>query len=543
MDLVIFYSPEKGCITYYINNDAAGYKIEYPFAWIKNISLEQGDVLAAAEGASQRSGGLVVELNRSPKFFMDSSGGGGFCECGDFTEDQQASKIMVHHLGGPSKVLSGQLAKLVSLESYQHRHSLFDPSQFAASAPVSPIGHRPASQPNHLAHPYSGYELFQQNPPGSMGPPGPRGHKRQRSRSVPAAIDFSMFQHPMPSFLIQHDGTPAPSHQQPQTHMQDTNIYAPIPQHQHQSSLNASHMGPGLSIDTSASYGMDFRQFNNGPMSATTANSPSEFGTPAFFTSAPPGDALQTSHFQNGLNHGFLSVDQAAMIGTSNTPLSMNGSHGDPIIADQSPPLNSQNSDVFGDPGDCSQFGDDSLFLSETFNKQIGIPFRNAMSDELFQSPMPNGSFDNYLHSPPGAVPDAQNIQAFRNQDQMHFRNAPNSTQEGSMTYQSPSNPENPPQMHQDSGNSFSTPPHMPEHKAAMYSTPSDSGLLYQESTMYQSPGQMQHLSEDPQMYHNSPLANNSTNQEGLEMQHLGMFGTVDPNNLGQHRQMHQQQQ
>jgi hypothetical protein len=118
MDLVIFYSPEKACITYYIHNDAAGYKIEYPFAWIKNISLEQGDVQSAAEGASQKSGGLVVELTRPPKFYMDSSGSGGFYECGDFTEDQQASRIFVHHLGGPSKVLSGQLAKLVCLWSH-----------------------------------------------------------------------------------------------------------------------------------------------------------------------------------------------------------------------------------------------------------------------------------------------------------------------------------------------------------------------------------------------------------------------------------------
>src|ERR1700760_3100848 len=74
MDLVIFYSPEKCCVTYYINNDSAGYKIEYPFSYIKNITLENPDVLANAEGASQRPGGLLVELNRPPNFFMDSSG-------------------------------------------------------------------------------------------------------------------------------------------------------------------------------------------------------------------------------------------------------------------------------------------------------------------------------------------------------------------------------------------------------------------------------------------------------------------------------------
>ena len=102
MDLIVFYCHDKACMTYYINNDQAGYKIEYPFAYIKNIYLENGD------GEAGKLGGLVVELNRPPNFFMDSSGSGGFFQCGDFTEDQQASTVMLHHLGGSPKVLSGQ---------------------------------------------------------------------------------------------------------------------------------------------------------------------------------------------------------------------------------------------------------------------------------------------------------------------------------------------------------------------------------------------------------------------------------------------------
>src|SRR5947207_15489345 len=89
-------------------------------------------------GNGQKPGGLVVELNRSPNFFMDSSGSGGFYQCGDFTEDQQASQVLVHHLGGHPKALSGQLAKLVSLESFQNRHSPFDPNAIPASTPVPP---------------------------------------------------------------------------------------------------------------------------------------------------------------------------------------------------------------------------------------------------------------------------------------------------------------------------------------------------------------------------------------------------------------------
>jgi hypothetical protein len=50
MDLIIFYSPEKACMTY---------KIEYPFSHMKYICLQS------------ESGRLVVELNRLPNFFIN----------------------------------------------------------------------------------------------------------------------------------------------------------------------------------------------------------------------------------------------------------------------------------------------------------------------------------------------------------------------------------------------------------------------------------------------------------------------------------------
>src|SRR5690349_10371696 len=43
MDLIIFYSPEKCTMTYYINNDQAGYKIEYHFSSIKNVYIENAE--------------------------------------------------------------------------------------------------------------------------------------------------------------------------------------------------------------------------------------------------------------------------------------------------------------------------------------------------------------------------------------------------------------------------------------------------------------------------------------------------------------------
>lgn len=517
MDLVIFYSPDKACITYYINNDSAGYKIEYSFSCIKNISLEQGDVLSAAEGASQRAGGLLIELTRPPRFYMDSSGSGGFYECGDFTEDQQATQIMVHHLGGPSKVLSGQLAKLVSLEAYQNRHNFVDPSAFAMSAPISPIVTRPRSQPNHLLHPHHPMGLFApDHTAGLMGPPAPRGHKRQRSRSVPAAIDFSMLRHPMPSFLIQQDGQAGPAP------LQDSTIFAPTPQHQHTHGFMPAPVPQHLNLDT----GFPGYQFG-GPLSATTANSPSDFGTPAFFTSGPGGDGLP--QFHTPFHNGFLAVDASSMIGTSNTPLSM-VSHGDPVIADHSPPLNGagrdQSTDVFGSPGEHSQYADEGIFLSESFNKQISLPFRSPLPEETFHSPVPDGSFHSY--TPAGNLPDMAGQQT-----PMNFQSPTHHGQDNSIYQTTPSH-SNTQSTHQDSGISFSTPSHLSQAQST-YNSPKDHGrLFYQQADgkMYSSPAQLHQLPQDPNfMYRHLSL--DGTPDELNELHNLGMFGTIDPHNLG----------
>ena len=527
MDLIIFYSPEKACVTYYINNDSAGYKIEYPFAWIKNISLLQGDMNTAAEGASQQLGSLVVELNRPPKFYMDGSGGGGFYECSDFTEDQQASSVLVHQLGGPSKILSGQLAKLVSLDAYQNRH-LLNPA-LTLSAPVSPIGHRPASQPNHLVHPQTQMSLFpEHSTAGLMGPPAPRGHKRQRSRSVPAAIDFSMLRQPIPPFLIQHPSGP----QTPAPIMHEPNIFAPQPQHIHQHAFGPGPVGPNLSIDTSAGYGMDFRQFG-APMSATTLNSPSDFGTPAFFGSAPPTDLMPQNVFSTPFSNSFLAVDPAAMIGTSNTPLSFTS--GDPIIADQSPPFSgigrSQSADIFSTPGEHPSLSEDSLSLD--LAKSMQVPFKSPMTE--YNSTPFAASFtdDSFTFSPPSS----------------HKMDLPFRSQGLPMAFQTPTHPSQQ-QHHQDSGISFTSP-----HDPNMYHTPKENGsMLYHDHKMYQSPAQM-HSSSNFQtpathMHHSqkfetpanqmpnemmlfqSPLGGDEHDQDALDMSSFVQYGTIDPASL-----------
>ncbi|KAL1953101.1 hypothetical protein VTO42DRAFT_3602 [Malbranchea cinnamomea] len=360
MDLVIFYSPEKACMTYYINNDSAGYKIEYPFSYIKNIVLETPDNSPTADGSPPKTGGLVIELNRPPNFFMDPPNSGGFYQCGDFTEDQQATKCLVHHLGGHPKILSVQLAKLISLESFRNRHAHFDFSGFAASAPVSPhMINRPASQPNQPSGPPSG---MYHEPQYSMSLHPPRGHKRQRSRSVPVPVDFSAMQTTVPAFHLQQH----PSGQfQP-----NLNIYAPVPQSR--PVLNV--VNPNLRVDTSSSFNFDFSGY---PMSATTPSS-SEFTSPSFFACTAPPDQSQLAHLGPSYNLPFLSpsplADQSSIMPSSASPLSQI-SHTEPAMANQSPPLSTppqtSTDEMFCLTADSGlTMADDGLMLSELYSKQ-----------------------------------------------------------------------------------------------------------------------------------------------------------------------------
>ena len=94
---------------------------------------------------------------------------------------------------------------------------------------------------------------------------------------------------------------------------------------------------------------------------------------------------------------------------------------------------------------------------------------------------------------------------------------------DGGSSYHSPA--QQPSQAHQDSGVSFSTP--SGQDQSNMFNnSPQDSGLLYQDSKMYSSPGQMHQLPEDQQLFQNSPGS-------GFDMQSQQMF-YVDPNSLGQ---------
>jgi hypothetical protein len=399
MDLVIFYSPDKATMTYYINNDSAGYKIEYPFSHIKNITLEPGDPTPTPTGALVRPGGLVVELNRPPLFYMDCSNSGGFYQCGDFTEDQQASRVLVHNLWGHPKVLSVQLAKLVSLESFQNRLAFSD---YAASAPVSPhIIHRPASQPNQFVSPAVNVVQDSNHLGVNLAA---RGHKRQRSRSVPTPFDYSRM-----------STSRTPFHMPPQQHQAmppNPSFFAPIPQH-HPVPPPVTH----LRLDTTADYGMDLRTY---PMSATTTASMPDFMSPSLFTTGPPSESISLAPSQgNQYNVPFISIptiDRPEVNGPPTSPL-QNQNPVSPLIADHSPPLSMMHVQTPTDMFSLStemypRFPEDGLMLTEMYSKHnISVPLSASVAVDA-------STFDLNIdgvpdHSSPGSQGGFSGVMAF----------------------------------------------------------------------------------------------------------------------------------
>ena len=402
MDLVVFYSPEKACMTYYINNDSAGYKVEYPFSHIKNITLESGES-PQPNGAPPRPGGLVVELNRPPLFYMDSSNSGGLYQCGDFTEEQQASQVLVHHLGGHPKVLSVQLAKLVSLESFQNRMAY---TNFAMPAPMSPpFIQRPASQPNqHFAAPFVG--MFQDHPRHPhLGVNPARGHKRQRSRSVPVAVDFAAMQAPS---LGPYNIPQTPSHY---SHA-DSGLYAPVPQSTHPLAMN-------LRIDTNNNpYGMEPR---GPPMSAATTTSPSEFASPSMFNTTAGDSTPVASSLGAPFHMPFVSpaVESSHITSHSASPYS-SVSAADPMIANHSPPLSNMphtSTEMYGFGNEHqSSLSDDGLGLGEMYPKQsvnYTVPTTVGLEGGNFEMPIHSLS----AHNSPSIQGDYQNMGSLDNVD------------------------------------------------------------------------------------------------------------------------------
>ena len=137
-------------------------------------------------------------------------------------------------------------------------------------------------------------------------------------------------------------------------------------------------------------------------MSATTAPSPSEFGTPAFFSAAPGQDSAGASDLATPFTLPIMSPMTNTTAGPQINVPQMNV--GDPVIANQSPPLTSlghgQNDNELYQLGqDGSVLTEDGLSL-QTFEwepKQplVTLPMRPpGMSDQQEQQNGPVAFLD-----------------------------------------------------------------------------------------------------------------------------------------------------
>jgi len=183
---------------------------------------------------------------------------------------------------------------------------------FAAGMPgpeiISPPIHRPSSQPNHFVHPHRGQSGFATSGMFSMGPPPPRGHKRQRSRSVPVAVDFSQLRQPItPLPLVMHQ------HQHFHNHFSNnrsTPLYAPVPQHAQHAQQQAQHMSPAIRIDGASAY------IDMPPALSTSGTSPpSDFDLNSASSSDP-------SYLQTPFSHTSFNMHSIPESATTETPIS-----------------------------------------------------------------------------------------------------------------------------------------------------------------------------------------------------------------------------
>jgi hypothetical protein len=166
-------------------------------------------------------------------------------------------------------------------------------------------------------------------------------------------------------------------------------------------------MGPTLQIDTSAAFNMNFNQHFH-PMSATTAPSPSDFGTPGFFTSGPQQDNIPASNMGTPFNPQFMSPmphDAHALHAQAPSPMHSMGPS-DPIIANQSPPLNSlgrsASADMYQMHHDSAILDDGGMFLD--MKQSMTLPFRNPMQDEQHQAELDMNSMVNFNTVDPSSL-------------------------------------------------------------------------------------------------------------------------------------------
>lgn len=200
MDLVCYFAQDEPKFTYYINSGAAGFKIEFAIGSIGKIDLRY----FSADGPKEL-GRALVTLVAAPLFFMEAPVAGGWKQCSDFTENQQATKEMTHAIVGPYNHLKTSLTELASIHTETTNIMTFEdiqtaPNQMMGMTFGQPIAALPPQQQQRSMAYTSGFVTPDPRPrptPSSASTldiptQAPRNmHRRTRSRSAPIAVDFS----------------------------------------------------------------------------------------------------------------------------------------------------------------------------------------------------------------------------------------------------------------------------------------------------------------------------------------------------------------
>ncbi|KAJ5435392.1 Homeodomain [Penicillium cf. griseofulvum] len=307
-------------------------------------------------GNHPRQGGLVVELNRPPHFYMDSSNSGGFYQCGDFTEEQQASQIM--------------LAKLVSLESFQNRLAYNNPSFAVPAAMSPPFIQRPASQPNQFVAP-TYMNLYQDS--------------NHLGFNMPAARS---------NFFIPR-ATPSSSSLQP---------------HRGPASTRLFHSQCTISLPTFASTpkAMDWISVPIPCPRQQPLDRLPDFASP-MYSNAGQGETTPVANMAPQFNVPFASAgstDTSIMGSHAPSPYS-SMSPADPLIANHSPPLSSMShssSDIYSFSHDQQTSFDDSLSMNDNLYSKHHINYGVSHDSPSFELPMhglsahPSPGMGDYSH-------------------------------------------------------------------------------------------------------------------------------------------------
>jgi len=105
-DLLVYYSAPQRIFTYFISNNNAGFKMEFPFSSIAAVEFRQVD---------EAYGEVTVEVKEAPHFFMECSNG-DWQMCRDFTEGKQATRALKHVIKGRSQALKAQIMELTQVD-------------------------------------------------------------------------------------------------------------------------------------------------------------------------------------------------------------------------------------------------------------------------------------------------------------------------------------------------------------------------------------------------------------------------------------------